>query len=485
MSQDRRLSIPTMVAFGAGNVAEGVKSTAYGTFLLFFYQQVLGLSGSLAGLALAISVLADAVSDPIIGQFSDRMKSKWGRRHPLIAASAIPLGISFFLLFNPPSGLSQGHLFVWLVTTAVMARIAMTFYDIPHLALGAEMAHDYDQRTTLFTISTWFRIASGAFITYLAYELFFPTTERFDPGILNQEGYFYLGIFCGLSMVVAMVVCVVGTWSEIPYLRKSNTPGAAGLMGFFIEIKSLFLSPSFRAIFIGLFFYVLIVNIERSIGTFAAVHFWGLPTETLSKMSLASLAGAFVAFPLVRVLTSIVDKKYLLFGIMVLAMVNINIFVCGRLFLPGIFPENGSPFIPVFVAINFFFVGVISLIVISTLNSMYGDIADEYEEITDKRREGSLFAARSFAGKAASATGIMLGGVLLDVISFPEQAAYGSVDPEIVWQLGVIYAPGTSIFILLTLYFFSKYQITRDKHAQTIETIRQRRLKTDPEEVLE
>ena len=177
MSEVRRLSMPTMLSFGFGNIAEGIKSTAYGAFLLFFYQQVLGLSGSLAGLALAISVLSDAISDPLVGQFSDRFQTKWGRRHPLIAASAIPLAISFFLLFNPPTDLSQIQLFSWLVCFAVFARISITFYDIPHLALGAEMAHDYEQRTTLFTISTLFRIASGALITFTAYELFFPTTE--------------------------------------------------------------------------------------------------------------------------------------------------------------------------------------------------------------------------------------------------------------------------------------------------------------------
>ena len=475
MSEVRRLSMPTMLSFGFGNIAEGIKSTAYGAFLLFFYQQVLGLSGSLAGLALAISVLSDAISDPLVGQFSDRFQTRWGRRHPLIAASAIPLAISFFLLFNPPTDLSQIQLFSWLVCFAVFARISITFYDIPHLALGAEMAHDYEQRTTLFTISTLFRIASGALITFTAYELFFPTTEQFNPGILNPEGYFYLGMFCGLGMFVAMVVCVVGTWSEIPFLRKSSAPGASGLFGFFKEFASLFRSPSFRAIVLGLFFYLLYVNIERSLNAYIAVHFWGLPTELISKMSLASLAGAILAFPLMRWLTRVFDKKYLLLCVTGIPFINFNMFICGRLFFPGIFPDNDSPLIPYFVAFNYFVVGVVGLIIISTLNSMFADIADEYEEITDRRREGSLFAARSFSGKAAGAIGIMIGGVALDLIHFPEKAEYGSVPTETIWQLGLVYAPLASLMILITLYFFSQYRITRVLHEKIVDTIRTRR----------
>ena len=464
-----------MISYGMGNVAEGIKSAAYGTFLLFFYQQVLGLSGSLAGLALAISILFDAISDPLVGQLSDRLKSKWGRRHPLIAIAALPLGITFFLLFNPPPGLSQWQLFAWLTSTAVAARICLTFFDIPYLALGAEMTHDYNQRTTLFTISTWFRVASGALITYLAFELFFPTSTQYNPGILNPKGYFQLGIFSGIGMIAAMLVCTFGTWREIPFLRQSHAPAAPGLFGFFAEIGSLFRSPSFRAIFIGLALYMIVVNVERSLSTFASVHFWGLPTEILGKMSLASLAGAFVAFPLVRVLTVWLDKKMLMVVTMCVALINGNLFVIGRLLLPDWFPQNGSPAIIWFVGISYFLAGAIGLIILSTLNSMYADIADEYEEITDKRREGTLFATRSFASKAAVAAGTMIGGVLLDLIRFPKGAVYGSVDPDIIWQLGFLYGPATSVFLLATIWFFSRYKITRTQHARTVEAIRQRR----------
>ena len=68
--------------YASGQLPEGVKSAAFGFFLLFYYNQVLGLSGSLAGTAVFIALCLDAVSDPVVGSWSDFARSRWGRRHP-------------------------------------------------------------------------------------------------------------------------------------------------------------------------------------------------------------------------------------------------------------------------------------------------------------------------------------------------------------------------------------------------------------------
>ena len=75
------LNLSTKLSFGIGQIAEGVKTCAFGTYLLFYYNQVLGLSGDLAGLAIFIALVFDAVTDPIAGSVSDRWQSPLGRRH--------------------------------------------------------------------------------------------------------------------------------------------------------------------------------------------------------------------------------------------------------------------------------------------------------------------------------------------------------------------------------------------------------------------
>src|SRR5690606_25534657 len=126
-------------AYGVGQVAEGAKNTAFDLFLFFYYNQVLGLSGTLSGAAMLIALAVDAATDPLVGSLSDSLRSRWGRRHPFLYASALPLGCSFALLFRPPEGLGQLGLFGWLTLFAVATRVSMTLYFVPHLALGAEL----------------------------------------------------------------------------------------------------------------------------------------------------------------------------------------------------------------------------------------------------------------------------------------------------------------------------------------------------------
>ena len=88
---DRR----TKLFYGAGGAVYAVKEAAYLMFVLLFYTQVLGLDGSITGIIIAISLVWDAVSDPLVGALSDRLHSRFGRRHPFMVVSILPLGIGF------------------------------------------------------------------------------------------------------------------------------------------------------------------------------------------------------------------------------------------------------------------------------------------------------------------------------------------------------------------------------------------------------
>ena len=114
MTNERLIPFSSKFAFGIGQYAEGLQGTGFGLFILFYYNQVLGLSGTLAGAALFIALLFDAVTDPLAGSLSDNLRSRFGRRHPFMYASAIPLALSFLGLFSPPKGMNEVELFLWL-----------------------------------------------------------------------------------------------------------------------------------------------------------------------------------------------------------------------------------------------------------------------------------------------------------------------------------------------------------------------------------
>ena len=125
MQETRVLSLrrSQKISYGIGQIAEGIKNNSFEFFLFFYYNQVLGLSGTLAGAAVAIALLADAISDPVAGSLSDSLHSRWGRRHPFMYASAAPLAVCFYLVFTPPAGLGETGLFASLCAFAILTLL--------------------------------------------------------------------------------------------------------------------------------------------------------------------------------------------------------------------------------------------------------------------------------------------------------------------------------------------------------------------------
>ena len=139
-----------------------------------------------------------------------------------------------------------------------------------------------------------------------------------------------------------------------------------------------------------------------------------------------------------------------------------------RLFAPDWFPHNHSPLILPFIAITAFIGGLMGPLIFATLNSMFADIVDEHELETGKRQEGIVFAARSFAVKVTSSVGLVVGGWLLDVIAFPKAAQAGTVHADVLWNLGMIVGPATSLFVLIGVFMYMGYGLDRVRHQEIV-----------------
>ena len=482
MAESRKLSVPTMASFGIGEAAGAFMGVAWGVLLLFYYQQVVGIEAWLVGLAIGISVVMDAVTDPLIGTWSDRIRSRWGRRHPMLLAAALPLAISFVLLFNPPRGMSDLEGFLWLATFGVLVRASFTFYNIPHLALGAEMAHDYYQRSTLFAYSAFIGAMSAAVAYGLITGYYFPTVEGvYDPGFLNPDGYRAMSVTFAIVMVTAILLCVAGTRKEIPNLRKTQEREPVRFMTLFMEIWVVLKNASFRAVFFGLLLGSLVGGVESAFTPFMGIHFWGLRTEELFYLSFVGIFSFPVAFVLIPALTRLLDKRMAVMLPLTCWIVAVNIGICLRLLEVPWFPGNESPWVlGIFLAAST--VGALAAPIIgASANSMLADVADEHELNTGIRREGVLYSVRAFSAKATAAFGTVFGGILLSIIDFPENATRGEVPAETVWNLGLIAGPATSIFSLLALGFYLRYRINHRRHEEIMAALQERREAQEPD----
>ena len=102
------VAMRTKLAFGIGASGEAATNWIFNVLTFFFYNQILGLSPSLAGLAVFIAIIFDAITDPVMGSISDRFHSRWGRRHPFMFAAPAPIVVAMYMIFFPPEGL-QGY----------------------------------------------------------------------------------------------------------------------------------------------------------------------------------------------------------------------------------------------------------------------------------------------------------------------------------------------------------------------------------------
>ena len=122
-----KLNFRTKFFYGFGSISFGIKNNGFSYFVLFVYSSVLGLPPWMAGLALNLVLIADAITDPLVGYYSDRTRSKLGRRHPFMYAAALPVALTYYFLWTPPGGLTDWQLFSYLLVCATIIRVFITF----------------------------------------------------------------------------------------------------------------------------------------------------------------------------------------------------------------------------------------------------------------------------------------------------------------------------------------------------------------------
>ena len=460
----RKLSLGTKLAFGTGRMAFAAKDAAFINFVMFYYTQVLGVSGTLTGLAALIGLFSDALSDPIVGSISDNYRSRYGRRHPLMAMSAIPLALSFYLLFSPPSGLGEFGAFVWLTVTAVLLRTCVTIFAIPHDALGAELSQDYEERSVIMGYRATLGWIAGVILPGIALAVVF-TPQGETDGRLIANNYVAYGLMsAGVVLVTIFITCFF-TRKEIPHLPAAPAnPPRFRLSQPFRDMYGALSNPNFRRLFIAMLFAFGSTGVYVSLLLYVNTYFWEFSTQQLALFSLPFLLASLTAFALVKPLSKRFEKKQIL----IWSFFAILIIGGGwySLRLLDLLPPNGDPWlfrlamIQSFVAVTAIVVGQI------IAPSMVADMVDEHEFHTGARKEGVFFAAVAFATKATTGFGQLVGGMVIDVVQLDPGAAPGTVDPGVVWNLGFIQGPIISLSFLVPLFLFRRLDLTRERHAE-------------------
>jgi Na+/melibiose symporter-like transporter len=455
--------------YGIGAIAYGIKDSGFSYLLLIYYNQVLGLPQSLVGAGIFIALLADAVTDPVVGSASDHLHTRWGRRHPFMYASALPVGICYFLLWSPPTGLSPDGLFLYFVSLAILVRVGITFYEIPSSALVAELTDDYHQRTVFLSLRHFFGWWGGLALTVTAYAVFLVPSDEYPVGVLNRQGYEHYAITASVLIFAAIMLSSLGTHRYIPQLRKPPQTQYPPVLTMVRQTLETVRERSFGALFISALFGSLATGMSTSLSIYINTFYWELDNAQIAMITSTLFGSAVCAMLLAPRCSRLLGKKSATITIGILSAVLAPLPILLRVL--GVFPENGTS--ELFYSLMTYQFLEVSLIITTAIlvDSMIADVVEQSELRTGRRSEGVFFAARNFVRKSVSGIGVLMATTLLSIIDFPRNAQPGQVNPETVWNLGLLYAPTMFVVYMLAILAIFAYRISQDIHEQTLQTL--------------
>jgi GPH family glycoside/pentoside/hexuronide:cation symporter len=440
-----------------------VKDAAFVNFVVFYYTQVHGLSGTLSGLAMFIALSWDAVSDPVVGSWSDNFRSRWGRRHPLLLAGGIPTALLFLALFAPPEQFGQVGIFAWLLGVSILLRTFLTIYFIPYSAMGAELSTDYDERTVIAKARVTMGWLAGMALPAIGFIFFFGASDGVD-GRLVAENYWHFGILCSFVAGVTALVCIVGTRSVIPRLPKTTSSKKFSWRDPLADLLLILGNQNFRMSMGANLAFGMSAGVYTTLALYLGTYFWEFSSEQLAGMIVPTALATLLAFVVLNYLGQRYDKPNLLAAASLALAINGLWFLGGRLL--GLFPENGDPLIYPFLLLNTG-IGVFMIVSMQVLSaSLAADILDEQELATGKRQEGVVFAAGAFVAKSTTGVGALLAGLVIDLAGLKPGSVPGSVDNTILQSLGWFTLVMTAGLGLVAFYFNSRLRLSRHEHAQ-------------------
>lgn len=452
--------VPTRLAFfhGLGSIAYGVKDNGFSTFLLLFYNQVLGMDAKLVSFALMLALVLDAFLDPIIGHLSDRTYTRWGRRLPWLYLAPIPLAVAWIFLWIP-----SGQPSFWgLVLIAMLVRMLVSCCEVPSVALVPELTRDYDERTRLMRFRFLFGWAGGLLMLFLAYDVFLA------DGLLEPAGYLAYGVTGAILMAGAVLISALAQHRWAARLPE-RAPGAFSLRGAFSEIRESLSHPAFLVLLAAGALAYTSQGVTFSIANYLYLFIWRFD------------AGAFAVYP------------WLLFGSVVVTFLTVGPMhkrwgkrdtaavtaVAGMLFwvIPfvlrhfGWWWSEGTLASTIALFAFFFCANVFSVAAMISASSMMADVVEASEAETGRRAEGTFFAGNFFMQKCATGLGIFVTGLLVDFSGMPEKARPGEVADGVINTLALSYIGIIALFGIAIALIIRRFPITREDHEARLATL--------------
>jgi GPH family glycoside/pentoside/hexuronide:cation symporter len=447
---NQKLSLGTKFQYGLADLGFALITSAMQFFLLFYYTDVAGINPALAGAALMVGKLTwDALNDPLFGYWSDRTRSRFGRRRIYMLIGAVPLGIAAWVMFSLPKGLSGAPAFFAVLLSFWLVDTFHTMTTTPYYALTPELTRDYNERASLTSIRMVFSVFGyilGAALTTILAGIFQGT------GLDLQQAWSATGAVFG---AVALTTTLITTFSV-----KEN-PELAGEPSKLPPIKAVFTSFKNKP-FIILMIAFILSSFSFTILTALVPYFIQYQLDMGDQVSFVLLV-MLVMIGIFLIPAKIVSDKINKGPSYALGLFIASVAVITSFF----FPRGPTPLIYVVAAVAG--LGFSAQWVFPW--SMLPDVIEYDEKMTGERREGIYYGLWAFLTKFTSALGIAVSGWALGLFGYVPNVEQTT---QALFGIRLFFSVVPSLVILVSLPFLIWYPITRKSHSELLRELAER-----------
>jgi len=450
----RPLSRLTKLLYGAGDLGFSLTDTTMGVLFAIFLTDVVGLSAGLAAAAVFIGRSWDYINDPLIGHFSDRTRTRWGRRRPFLLFGFIPFGFCFAMLWWKPSFSNQVALAAYYALAYLLYDAAATFVYMPYYCLTPELSSDYDERTALTSYRMAFSILGGL-IAFTVPLMIIGTMRPENAGRVWLMG----GLF-GTVSALPLLLTFFGT-RERPEYQEQAQPKLKDSLRAALKNR-----PFIFAVGIFLFTWTGIEIIQAMLLYFLKYR---LNLEAESDLIAGTVfVAALLVLPAWEWASRHWDKRIA--------------YVAGMVFLSAVMItliaiQPGLALGIVFGLAALAGIGVSAVHVLPW--AMIPDAIEFDELATGQRHEGMFYSLVTLLRKVASSISIPLTLLVLDRAGY--QANVPIQAPSAVRAIQILTGPVPSVFLCVGILFALLYPVTRARHADVRAQLGARRQNATPE----
>ncbi|MEO5921806.1 MAG: MFS transporter [Pseudolysinimonas sp.] len=438
----RGLSTSTLVRYAAGSIGTGGFATLPGLVLVFFLTDTLGVAALWAGVLVTAAKVWDVIIDPVIGARSDHSLAVTGSRRRYMLLGALLLPVFFALTFAVPAGLGPVVSGVWVLIAFVLAATAFSLFQVPYIALPAELVDGYDARTRLLSarvvVLTFAILLFGAGGPEL----------RSLGGDDEHLGYLLMAVVAGVLLGAGMLVAVFSAPKNVPGIEVTRSPIADNYRR---GIEALRRSQPFRALLATFVLQGLATGIMLAGAQYIAKYVL-LDKSALTFLFVALIAPALVCAPLWGVISRRTGKERafamasILFGLAALSLV-------GQLWAPG--PWLYGPVALAGAA----YAGMQSLPM-----AMLPDVISHDAERNGAGRAGTFGGVWTAGETAGMAFGTTVLTIVLAISGYVESVAGQDVTQSSAAIAGIVlsFSVVPAVVIALSLITLARYPLRKD-----------------------